>query len=72
MGNLTNPGDRKAWVAQQVKFAQEHYMDGINLDFESGIAAGDVKKREGLNSLVQELTLAFKSAFPNPQVMHGP
>ena len=68
MSKLTNSSARSDWVQQQVAYAKDHFLDGINLDFESGIAEGDKAKREGLNSLVSELTKAFKMNFKNPQV----
>lgn len=67
---LTNQKARTAWVTEQVAFAKQHFMDGVNFDYESSMTQGDVKGREGLNSLVKELTMTFKAAFTHdPQVL---
>ena len=67
-GNLTNVSDRRRWVLEQVKYVEDNFLDGLNVDYEKGIRKDQPKLRDGLTALVKELSMALHSHFKNPQV----
>ncbi|KAI0237532.1 Di-N-acetylchitobiase [Lamellibrachia satsuma] len=67
-GNLTDVSDRHRWVLEQVKYVEDNFLDGLNVDYEKGIRKDQPKLRDGLTALVKELSMALHSHFKNPQV----
>ena len=68
MQNLTSADDRHKWVTQQVQYARDNFLDGINVDFESAIPKEQPKIKLGLTLLIQELATAFRQEFVHTQV----
>ncbi|XP_069694468.1 di-N-acetylchitobiase-like [Periplaneta americana] len=64
---LLNETLRMQWIEEKLSLAQEHYLDGFNIDFESEIPRGD-PKAAGLTALAAEMTLKFHQAIPFSQV----
>lgn len=63
---LTSATERHKWVVEKVQYAQDNFLDGINVDFESAVE--DPQKKQGLTALIQELASAFRKQFKKPQV----
>lgn len=57
----------KRWVDEQVVYAREHFLDGVNIDFEDEIQKNDPRV-DSLTQLVNETTIAFHETIPGSQV----
>ena len=67
-GDLTSAESRSRWVREQVQFAKDNFLDGVNLDFKSPIPQNEPDNKTGYTLLVQELADAFRQEFISPQV----
>ena len=67
-GNLTDAADRHRWVLEHVKYVEDNFLDGLNVDYERGISKDQPKLRDALTALVRELSDALRRRFKNPQV----
>lgn len=64
---LTNKTARAAQIAGVVQTIRESFLDGVNIDFESPLAAGSAEVA-ALTAYVSELTAAVKALGANRQV----
>ncbi|XP_071957112.1 di-N-acetylchitobiase-like [Antedon mediterranea] len=62
---LNNSTYTNLWITQQVKLAQDQFMDGINIDIEDPLDKSDAPL---LTKLVAETTLVFHEMIPGSQV----
>ena len=63
--NLTSAEDRSRWVQQQVQYARDNFLDGVNVDIEYVVPDPLIRD---ITLLVQELANEFRKAFENPMV----
>ena len=64
---LLNTTFRKLWIKEQIDFAQEHNLDGVNFDFEEELEAGSDESKAYTRIL--KLTVAqFHKVIPDSQV----
>ncbi|CAH1777543.1 unnamed protein product [Owenia fusiformis] len=66
--NLTSPVLREAWIQKEIKYIQDNYLDGVNVDFEDAIEKDDDKTRDGLTALMKGLYNGLKHLNQNYQV----
>jgi hypothetical protein len=65
---LPDAARRTSWVKTTVARVGQNGIDGVNVDFEDVIYATDKERREGLTSLISELTSTLKKISPRYQV----
>lgn len=65
--DLTNVFQRSNWIDQNLKYATDHFLDGINVDFE-GEVRKDSNESIGLTQLVTETATLFHQTIPGSQV----
>jgi len=59
---------RTEWVQAWLQFVQETFADGINIDIEEPILAGENATRESLNLLLRETVDAFRNSSESYQI----
>ena len=67
-GNLTDAADRHRWVLEHVKYVEDNFLDGLNVDYEQAISKDQPKLRDALTALIRELSDALRRRYKNPQV----
>ena len=64
---LLNSTYRKAWIQQQVDFAQVHDLDGVNFDFEDPLAPESAESK-AYTRLLKDTVAQFHTKIPGSQV----
>lgn len=65
--DLLDSNKRTEWVMNQVKYAQDHFLDGINIDFEDPLEERS-PEAEALTQLTRETSDTFHRLIPGSQV----
>ncbi|XP_071955561.1 di-N-acetylchitobiase-like [Antedon mediterranea] len=65
VAQLKNSTYTKLWIKQQVKLAQDQFMDGINIDIEEALPKSEAPL---LTKLIADTSKAFHEAIPGSQV----
>ena len=65
---LTNATAKTNWIANQLQLVKDHYLDGVNFDYEDAILRTQPDLRNGYRDLVARTTAAFKSYDPSLMV----
>ncbi|KAL4225696.1 hypothetical protein ACF0H5_016385 [Mactra antiquata] len=65
---LLNKSARTVWIQEQLDFVEEHYLDGINFDYESAMLKNQTDLVNGYTDLVRETKMAFSAKFPQSLV----
>ncbi|XP_078515398.1 di-N-acetylchitobiase-like [Lissotriton helveticus] len=65
--DMIDPGNRTAWIAQQLDQAKKMHLDGINLDIEEDVRLYS-PEYNALTALVQETAEAFHKEIQGSQV----
>ena len=55
-------------MLEQLKYVDDNFLDGVSIDYESGIRKDQPKLRDALTALVRELSEALRRRYKNPQV----
>ncbi|XP_013387494.1 di-N-acetylchitobiase isoform X2 [Lingula anatina] len=66
--NLTEEHDISKWVSQEWEYVHDHFLDGINIDFEDPIPKDNTTVRFGLRIVVGLSYVLFKEANSSYQV----